>query len=209
MLLVMDVDSTLIQAEVIELIAAHAGTEAQVAEVTEAAMRGELDFAASLHARVSTLAGVPVSAFDDVREAVAYMPGARELVAAFRSRGWPVGLVSGGFEEVVRPLADELGIEHVRANRLQVDGGVLTGRVDGPVVDRAAKADFLRELAARYDIPMGRTVAVGDGANDIDMVTAAGTGVAFCARPALQAVADVVLDERRLDRLLPTLGLAQ
>lgn len=208
MLLVMDVDSTLIQAEVIELIAAHAGTEAQVAEVTEAAMRGELDFAASLHARVATLEGVSVSAFDDVRRAVAYMPGARDLVAAFRDRGWPVGLVSGGFEEVVRPLAEELGIEHVRANRLAVEGGVLTGRVEGAVVDRGAKAEFLRTLAARYDIPLERTVAVGDGANDIDMIRAAGTGIAFCAKPALREVADVRIDERDLAAVLPAIGVS-
>lgn len=207
MLLVMDVDSTLIQAEVIELVAEHAGTRDEVAAVTDAAMCGELDFAQSLHARVATLAGLPVSVLDDVRAAVPLTPGARTLVGAFRERGWPVGLVSGGFVEVVEPLAAALGIEHVRANRLEVEGGRLTGRVDGPVVDRQAKADFLRELAAASGVPLERTVAVGDGANDLDMVAAAGTGVAFCAKPALRDAADVRVDEPDLALVLDALGL--
>lgn len=207
MLLVMDVDSTLIQAEVIELVAEHAGTRAEVAAVTEAAMRGELDFEQSLHARVATLAGLDAGVLEAVRAAVPVTPGARELVDAFHDRGWPVGLVSGGFVEVVGPLAADLGIRYVRANRLEVEDGRLTGRVDGPVVDRQGKETFLRELAAQHDIPMGRTVAIGDGANDLDMVRAAGTGVAFCAKPALREAADVTVDEPRLDLVLDALGL--
>lgn len=205
MLLVMDVDSTLIQAEVIELIAEHAGTREEVAAVTEAAMRGELDFAQSLHARVATLAGLDLEVLERVRQTVPLTPGARTLVGAFHERGWPVGLVSGGFVEVVGPLAASLGITHVRANELESEGGRLTGRVHGEVVDRRAKEQFLRELAAEHGIPMERTVAVGDGANDLDMVGAAGTGVAFCAKPALREGADVAVDEPDLALVLDAL----
>ena len=207
MLLVMDVDSTLIQAEVIELIAEHAGTRDEVAAVTEAAMRGELDFAQSLHARVATLAGLDVEVLESVRQSVPLTPGARTLVGAFHERGWPVGLVSGGFAEVVEPLAAALGIEHVRANALESEGGRLTGRVRGAVVDRRAKEDFLRDLAQAQGIPLERCVAIGDGANDLDMVTTAGTGVAFCAKPALREAADVAVDEPDLALVLDALDL--
>lgn len=207
MLLVMDVDSTLIQAEVIELIAEHAGTRDEVAAVTEAAMRGELDFAQSLHARVATLAGLDLEVLERVRHAVPLTPGARTLIGAFHERGWPVGLVSGGFREVVGPLAADLGITHVRANELESEGGRLTGRVRGAVVDRRTKETFLRELAAEHGIPMERTVAVGDGANDLDMVGAAGTGVAFCAKPALREAATIAVDEPDLALVLDALGV--
>jgi len=203
-LIVSDADSTFFRQEVIELIAEHAGTREQVAAVTERAMRGELDFAGSLRERVATLAGVPVEALDKVRAAVELMPGARELVAECHARGWAFGLVSGGFEEIAVPIARELGIELVRANRLEVADGVLTGRTIGPVIDRAAKAATLREWAAQAGVPLEQTVAVGDGANDLDMIGLAGVGVAFNAKPLVREQAPHVIEDR-LDNLLALL----
>ena len=205
----MDVDSTLITGEVIEMLAEHAGSREQVAEITERAMRGEIDFARSLHERVATLAGLPADVVDVVRGEVVLTPGAERLVTELHRAGWPVGLVSGGFAEVVEPLAASLGITFVRANRLEVADGVLTGRVEGPVVDRAAKADALRELAAVHGIPMERTVAIGDGANDLEMLAAAGLGIAFNAKPVVCAQADVALLDSPLDAVLQILGLEE
>lgn len=206
-LLLSDVDSTLIEDEVIELLAAHAGKEDEVRAVTEAAMRGELDFAQSLHARVAVLEGLPVTVIDAVRAAVRVTPGAQELVDAVTAAGGVVGVVSGGFVEVVGPLAQTLRIHHAVANALEVTDGRLTGRVSGEVVDRAVKARVLRELAERHGIPPERTIAVGDGANDLDMLQAAGLGVAFAAKPALADRADVCLPGPRLDDLVELLGL--
>ena len=197
----MDVDSTFITGEVVEMLAAHAGTDELVTEITERAMRGEIDFAASLHERVATLAGLPVTVLADVLAAVELSPGARELVAELDARGWPVGLVSGGFIEIVRPLAASLGITLTRANSLEVVDGHLTGRVSGAVVDRPAKADTLREYAAAVGIPMERTIAIGDGANDLDMLAAAGFGIAFNAKPLVCEAADAVVRDR-LDAVL-------
>jgi len=197
----MDVDSTLITGEVVEMLAARAGSQELVTEITERAMRGELDFAASLHERVATLAGLPVSVFADVLDEIELSPGATELLTEMSARGWPVGLVSGGFAEIVEPLADRLGITLTHANRLEVLDGHLTGRVAGAVVDRAAKAVTLRDYAARVDVPLARTVVIGDGANDIDMVTAAGFGIAYNAKPLLCAAADAVVRDR-LDAVL-------
>ncbi|MBB1500249.1 phosphoserine phosphatase SerB [Propioniciclava sp. MC1683] len=208
-LVVMDVDSTLIRDEVIELLARHAGREAEVAAVTERAMRGELDFAESLHARVATLSGLPVSVFDDVIEAVRLTPGARTLVATLQDLGFAVALVSGGFVEVVKPLAKSLGIKHVAANRLEVSDGVLTGKVKGEVVDRAMKATMLKKFAAAEGLPLSRTVAVGDGANDLDMLAAAGLGIAFNAKPAVRASADTALNFPYLDAVLYLLGFSR
>ena len=201
-LVVTDVDSTFITAEVIELIADHAGTREQVAAVTERAMRGELDFAGSLRERVATLAGVPVTALDAVREAVELTPGARELVAEVHRRGWEFGLVSGGFAEILAPLAAGLGIRRWRANRLEVADGVLTGRTVGPVVDRADKAATLRRWAAECGLDLRATVAVGDGANDLDMIGVAGVGIAFAAKPVVRAQAPFSIDGPRLDAVL-------
>jgi phosphoserine phosphatase len=208
-LVVMDVDSTLIQDEVIELIARHAGCEAEVREVTERAMRGELDFAQSLHARVALLEGVPESALDEVRAAVRLTPGARTLVRTLTRLGFRVAVVSGGFSAVVDPLAEELGIHHARANVLEVVDGVLTGRVVGDVVDRAAKARYLREFAELEGIPLDRTVAIGDGANDLDMLAAAGLGIAFNAKPVVRAQADTGLNVPYLDPVLYLLGITR
>lgn len=208
-LIVMDVDSTLIQDEVIDLIAAHAGREAEVAAITESAMRGELDFAESLRRRVATLAGLPVGVLDEVRAAVRLTPGARTLIATLRDLGLSIGVVSGGFIEVVAPLAAELGITYARANELEVADGRLTGRIAGRIVDRAAKAATLREWAAAEHLPLARTIAIGDGANDLDMLAAAGLGIAFNAKPAVRASADTSLNVPYLDAVLYLLGLTR
>lgn len=208
-LVVLDVDSTFIQQEVIELLAARAGREAEVAAVTERAMRGELDFAASLHARVATLAGLPEAVLADVRAEVRLTPGARTLVRTLGRLGFTVALVSGGFLEIVGPLAADLGITHVHANRLEVRDGTLTGRVAGDVVDRAAKAAALRRFAAVEHLPLSRTVAIGDGANDLDMLAAAGLGVAFNAKPLVRDRADTSVSVPYLDAVLFLLGITR
>lgn len=197
----MDVDSTFITSEVIELLADRAGSGALVAQVTERAMRGELDFAQSLHERVATLAGLPASVLDDVFAEVELSAGATELVTTVQARGWHVGLVSGGFIEIVAPLAARLGITLVRANRLGVEDGRLTGRVVGDVVDRAAKATTLREYASATGTALEHTVAIGDGANDLDMMAVAGYAIAYRAKPLVRAAADAAI-EHRLDEAL-------
>ncbi|HEY1625163.1 MAG TPA: phosphoserine phosphatase SerB [Streptosporangiaceae bacterium] len=207
-LIVMDVDSTLIQDEVIDLLADRAGCAPQVAKVTEAAMRGELDFAASLAERVSLLAGLPVSALDEVRGQLRLTPGARTLIATLKRLGYKFGIVSGGFSQVIAPLADELGIDYVLANTLEAADGKLTGRVTGPVIDRAGKATALREFAAQAGVPLSQTVAVGDGANDLDMIAAAGLGVAFNAKPLVRDAADTSVSFPHLDAILYLLGIA-
>jgi phosphoserine phosphatase len=206
-LVVMDVDSTLIQDEVIELLADRAGRGAEVAAVTERAMRGELDFTASLHQRVACLAGLPVSAFDEVRDAVRLTPGARTLCRTLRRLGFTLAAVSGGFIEVVGPLAADLGLHHAHANALQVRDGLLTGRVSGEVVDRAGKAAALRRFAAAENLPLSRTVAIGDGANDLDMLAVAGLGIAFNAKPVVRAQADASVSVPYLDAVLYLLGI--
>ena len=205
-LVVMDVYSTVIEQEVIELIASHAGVEDRVRVVTEAAMRGELDFAASLRARVALLEGLPVEVLDTVRTQVRLTPGAVELCAHLRAHGHFVALVSGGFDTVVAAIADAVGAHHFKANTLEVADGRLTGRVVGSIVDRAAKAAALREYAALHDIPLGRTVAIGDGANDLDMMDVAAVGVAFCAKPVVQQRADVAINERDLRLVIDLIG---
>lgn len=207
-LVVMDVDSTVIEQEVIELIAAHAGVAPQVRAVTEAAMRGELDFAASLRARVALLAGLPESVLDEVRAAVRLTNGARALCDELHARGHIVALVSGGFDTVVDSIAAAVGADHARANTLEVEDGVLTGRVEGAIIDRAAKASALREFAALHGIPLERTVAVGDGANDLDMMETAALGIAFCAKPVVQQQADVALNTRDLRLVLDAMEQA-
>lgn len=206
-LLVLDVDSTLIRGEVIEMIAAHAGAEAEVAAVTSAAMAGELDFEASLRARTALLAGVPVSALTEVRDRVELTPGARTLVRTVQRLGYTVGVVSGGFTHVVYPLAEELGLDFAAANELEVRDGVLTGAIVGPVIDRAGKAAALERFAAQAGVPLAQTVAVGDGANDLEMLATAGLGIAFNAAPAVRAAADAALNVPYLDAVLFLLGI--
>ncbi len=206
-LVVLDVDSTLIQDEVIELLAAHTGNLDRVAEITDRAMRGEIDFAASLTERVALLAGAPESVIADVRAQVRLTPGARTLCRTLTRLGHDVALVSGGFAEVVEPIAAELGVELVRANHLEVESGRLTGRLVGPVVDRAGKAAALREFAREMGVPLSRTVAIGDGANDLDMMAAAGLGVAFNAKPVVRDAADTSVTVPFLDSVLFLMGM--
>ncbi len=206
-LVVMDVDSTLVQGEVIEMLAAQAGCEDEVARVTAQAMAGELDFEASLRARVALLEGLPVAAVDVVREQVRLTPGARTLVRTLQRLGYAVGIVSGGFTAVTDDLVAELGLDHSLANTLEVVEGALTGRVVGPVVDRARKAEALREFAALQRLSMAQTVAIGDGANDLDMLEAAGLGIAFNAKPVVREAADAALSQPFLDAVLFLLGI--
>jgi phosphoserine phosphatase len=208
-LVVFDVDSTLVQGEVIEMLAAKAGREAEVREVTEAAMRGELDFAESLRRRVAVLAGLPEAVLAEVAGALQLTPGARTTVRTLKRLGFRCGVVSGGFTQVVAPLAADLDLDFHAANDLEVVDGTLTGRVTGEIVDRAGKAVALRRFAAESGIPLAQCVAVGDGANDIDMLSAAGLGVAFNAKPALREVADTALSHPFLDALLFVLGLTR
>ncbi|HZX06981.1 phosphoserine phosphatase SerB [Kribbella sp.] len=208
-LIVMDVDSTLIQGEVIEMLAAHAGRLEEVAAVTEKAMRGELDFAESLRHRVAALEGLPVSALDEVYAAIELAPGARTLVRTLKRLGYQFAIVSGGFSQITGQLAAELGIDYAKANELEIADGKLTGRVVGEIVDRPGKATALREFAARSGTPLSQTVAIGDGANDLDMLAAAGLGVAFNAKPVVRAAADTHLSVPYLDTILYLLGITR
>jgi phosphoserine phosphatase len=207
-LIVMDVDSTLIRDEVIDLLAARAGCADEVAKVTAAAMRGDLDFAASLRERVELLAGLAAGVLDEVRGELRLTAGARTLIGTLGGLGYKFGIVSGGFSQVIAPLAAELGIGYVAANELEITGGKLTGRLSGPVIDRAAKADALRRFAADAGIPLSQTVAVGDGANDLDMIAAAGLGIAFNAKPVVRDAADTSLSVPYLDAILYLLGIS-
>ncbi|PZE62127.1 phosphoserine phosphatase SerB [Curtobacterium sp. MCPF17_047] len=206
-LVVLDADSTLLEDEVIELLADAAGTRPQVQAVTERAMRGEIDFAESLRERVATLAGLPVDTFTRAQQAVRVTRGADELVRRVHAAGGTVGVVSGGFHEVLDPFAAGLALDHCRANRLDTQDGVLTGCVAGAVVDAQAKADTLRTWAAADGVPLARTVAVGDGANDLAMMAVAGLAVAFDAKPRVRAEADVAVVDRDLSVVLAALGL--
>jgi phosphoserine phosphatase len=198
----MDVDSTLTTTEGIDLLAAIAGAGNKVAAITERAMQGELDFGASLRERVALLAGLPEAAIEEANAQVNLGVGAVELIAGLNERGIVAGLVSGGFTAMVDPLARRLGIERFRANTLEVSGGRLTGRLTGSVVDRAAKACALREWAVELGIAPANTVAMGDGANDLDMMAAAGFAIAFHAKPAVAASADATIDEGTLTEAL-------
>jgi phosphoserine phosphatase len=208
-LIVMDVDSTLIQGEVIEMLAAHAGCEAEVHRVTEAAMRGDIDFAQSLRDRVALLAGLDASALDRVYADLVLAPGARTTVRVLKRLGYRFAIVSGGFSQLTDRLADELGVDFSLANELEIVDGKLTGRVVGPVIDRAAKAEALRTFADQSDVPVHATIAIGDGANDLDMLNAAGLGIAFNAKPVVQEAAHASVNVPYMDAILYLLGISR
>ncbi|MDQ3106149.1 MAG: phosphoserine phosphatase SerB [Actinomycetota bacterium] len=208
-LVVLDVDSTLVQGEVIEMLAEHAGCRAEVQDVTDRAMRGELDFETSLRERVALLAGVPAAVIEQVYAGLVLTPGARTLVRALHRLGYRLGLVSGGFTQVVEPIAHDLGIRYVAANTLEIEDAHLTGRLVGDIVDRATKADALRRFAVDAGVPIRNTVAVGDGANDLDMLAAAGLGVAFNAKQVVREAADTAVSAPYLDSVAYLLGITR
>ena len=206
-LVVLDVDSTLIENEVIELLASEAGSLAEVEDITFRAMNGELDFEASLRSRVATLRGLSSSVFEDVAPLIQVTKGVPEMVAGIHAAGGWATVVSGGFHEVLDPVAAALGLDQWRANRLEVVDGVLTGGLVGPIIDAQAKADTLQEWATLMGIPLRQTVAVGDGANDLVMMALAGLSVGFDAKAPVRDLANVLIDERDLSLVLPLLGL--
>src|SRR4051794_33097626 len=208
-LIVMDVDSTLIQGEVIEMLAAHAGCEDEVARVTEQAMRGELDFADSLRERVALLAGLDAACLDQVYDDLVLSPGARTTVRTLKRLGYRFAIVSGGFSQITDRLADDLDIDFSAANELEVVDGKLTGRLLGDIVDRAGKAAALRRFAAEAGVPEAATIAIGDGANDLDMLSAAGLGIAFNAKPLVQQAAHTAVNVPYLDTVMYLLGISR
>ena len=208
-LIVLDVDSTLVRGEVIDQLAARAGRAAEVARITAAAMNGELDFAESLRARVAVLKGLPVEVLDEVREALVLTPGARTLIRTLQRLGFRCGIVSGGFTQITDPLAETLGLDFAAANTLEVVDGQLTGGLVGEIVDRPGKARALERFAEQYGIPLEQTVAVGDGANDLDMLNTAGLGIAFNAKPFVREQAHTALNQPYLDAVLQVLGFTR
>jgi phosphoserine phosphatase len=208
-LIVMDVDSTLVQGEVIEMLAAQAGCEAEVARVTEAAMRGELDFEESLRSRVALLEGVDAQCLDAIYDALQLAPGARTLVRTLRRLGYRFAIVSGGFSQITDRLSEDLGIHFSRANELEIVDGKLTGQIVGDVVDRAGKAAALRRFAAEVGVPEASVIAIGDGANDLDMLNLAGLGIAYNAKPVVQQAADTAVNVPYLDAIMYLLGISR
>ncbi|EFQ57371.1 phosphoserine phosphatase SerB [Streptococcus downei] len=208
-LLVMDVDSTLILEEAIDILGDKASVGAKVAQITERAMRGELDFEAALRERVGLLKGLPESIFEEVLAEIHFTPGAAQLVDELHRRGIKVGLVSGGFHETVDVLAQNLGIDYVQANRLEVKDGYLTGRVLGQIVTKAVKLQKLQDWAAENDLGLEQTIAMGDGANDLPMIGAAGIGIAFCAKPLVRQQAPYQINEKNLYKVIEILDSQQ
>jgi phosphoserine phosphatase len=208
-LIVMDVDSTLIQAEVIELLAKRAGCAERVAAMTGSAMRGDVDFASALRERVALLEGLDAAVLDEVRKELRLTPGARTLIRTLKRLGYRCGIVSGGFTQITNPLAERLGIDYSAANTLEIAEGKLTGRLAGPIIDRAGKARVLARFADQAGVALSQTVAIGDGANDLDMITAAGLGVAFNAKPLLRDAADASVSVPYLDAILYLLGISR
>jgi phosphoserine phosphatase len=208
-LVVMDVDSTLIQDEVIDLLAERAGVLDEVSAITDRAMSGDIDFAESLRQRVSLLAGLPVEVLAETAQCVRLTPGARTLCRTLHRLGFRVCLVSGGFGEVITPIAEQLEVDGLRANALEIVDGRLTGRVVGDIVDREGKREALEGFAREFGIPLARTIAIGDGANDLDMLEAAGLGIAFNAKPIVRAAADTSVNAPYLDSVLFLLGITR
>ena len=208
-LVVLDVDSTFIRQEAIELLAAKADVLDQVSLITESAMRGELDFEQSLRARVSLLKGLPESVISQVQKEITLTDGAVDLVATLHSKGHSVALVSGGFIDIIEPMIRSLSIKYYKANKLEIAGGLLTGGLIGPIIDRAAKATALHEFVSASGVAIENTVAIGDGANDLDMIAIAGMGIAFNAKPAVKAAADSSVSAPYLDSVLYLLGISR
>lgn len=204
-LLVMDVDSTLVQEEVIDLLGEEAGVGKRVADITERAMRGELDFRQALEERVATLKGLPESIFDKVYARIHFNKNAKELVKELHARGYKVGLVSGGFHETVDRLAAEAGIDYVKANHLEVVDGVLTGKTYGDIVTKEIKVQKLRDWAVENELVLSQTIAMGDGANDLPMIHEAGIGIAFCAKPIVRQQARYQINEPDLYKVIEIL----
>lgn len=198
----MDMDSTLINEEGIDLLAQVSGVGEAVAALTDAAMHGNQDFYTSLRARTKLLAGQSIQRFREVRARLTFTNGAEELIRELKSRGWRIGVVSGGFHEIIDPLLEPLELDLIRANRFVISGDLLTGEVQEPIIGPLEKATTLKEFAKVFNIPIDQCVAIGDGANDREMVMTAGVGVAFCAKPALKEVADIAIEERDLRILL-------
>ena len=208
-LVVMDVDSTVIQDEVVELLANHAGVGDKVKQITDRAMAGEIDFAQSLRERVALLKGLPESIFEEVYNEIRLTPGARTLCRVLKNLDFHLALVSGGFTQVVEPLGEMLNVDHIKANQLEVIDGKLTGQVIGTIVDRAGKAEALKQFAKDHNIPLSRTIAIGDGANDLDMLDAAGLGIAFNAKPIVRSAADASVNVPYVDWVLYFLGITR
>jgi phosphoserine phosphatase len=208
-LIVMDVDSTLIQGEVIELLAEYAGQAAKVAEITQAAMRGELDFEAALRERVALLAGLDEAVIDKVRSRLQLSSGARTLVRTCKRLDYKFAIVSGGFTQVTDALVDDLGIDYSAANTLEIEGGKLTGRLIGEIIDRPGKAAALDRFARAAGVPISQTVAIGDGANDLDMLAAAGLGIAYNAKPVVRQAADTAVNVPYMDTIAFLLGISR
>ena len=207
-LVLLDMDSTLIREEVIDLLAQHAGVGEQVVAITERTMRGEIDFSQSLAERVGLLAGLSANVFDQVRNEISLSKGAQEMINTLHAHGHKVAVVSGGFENVIRPILEKVEVDYFRANQLEVENGVLTGKTIGPVIDRAAKANYLRELCELLAIPLSHTVAVGDGANDLGMMEISGLSVAFNAKPIVKAAALSAIDDGDLTGVLRLMGIS-
>jgi phosphoserine phosphatase len=203
----LDVDSTFIQQEAIELLAAKAGVLQEVSAITESAMRGELDFEQSLRARVSLLKGLPESVITEVQQEILLTDGAEDLVNTLHAKGHSVALVSGGFIDIIEPMIRSLSIEYYKANKLEVVDGVLTGELNGPVIDRAAKAAALHEFSNASGVEIENTVAIGDGANDLDMMALAGLSIAFNAKPIVVEAADLAITEPSLRSVIELIGL--
>lgn len=206
-LVVLDVDSTLIENEVIDLLAEAAGSHEEVAAITASAMNGDIDFAESLHLRVATLTGLPEHTLGEVRSRLQVTPGTAELITGVHATGGRIAAVSGGFHDIIDPMCAGLGFDRWRANCLDIADGMLTGKIRGPIIDGKAKVTALREWASIYSVPFDRTVAIGDGANDVPMLQASGLAVAFDAKHLVRDAANVIMNNRDLSQVLPLLGL--
>ena len=208
-IVLLDMDSTLIQEEVIDLIAEKFGVGDKVVAITDRAMRGEIDFSTSLKERVALLAGADISILNEVKDEITLTPGARTLIRTLHRLGHKVGVVSGGFLDVIEPLLNELNIDYYRANKLEVKEGKLTGAITGAIIDREAKANALRDFADKEGVGLAQTIAIGDGANDLGMLEIAGLGIAFNAKPAVRAAADSSINSPYLDSVLYLMGITR